>query len=154
MAEPYQMLTFNGGEVGRSALVRVDLATAARWAETAENVLFDTLGNMSKAPGTLFLQETPASAVTVLRPFIFSAEVSLVLEMSAQTMRFISGSTYLSSLATTTTNGGFADESGAPAAGGGAAPGEGSGGIGDPIGGGSGGGNYPDITYYIDGAIP
>lgn len=154
MAEPYQMLTFNGGEVGQATLVRTDLSNAPRWAERAENVFFDTLGGVSKAPGTLYLGETPGSGAALLRPFIFSAEVSLVMEMSNQTMRFISGSTYLATLATTTTNGGFSDESGVVSGGGGAPPDEGSGGITDPIGGGGGGGNYPDIIYYIDGPVP
>lgn len=154
MAEPYQMLSFNGGEVGRTALARVDVNTASRWAETAENVFFDVLGGVSKAPGTVFLRETPSSNPTVLRPFIFSAEVTLVLELSSQTLRFISGETYLTTQAPATTNGPFTDESGAVSAGGGTAPGEGSGGITDPVGGGNGGGNYPDIIYYIDGDIP
>lgn len=151
MAEPYQMLSFNGGEVGRTALARVDVNTASRWAETAENVFFDVLGGVSKAPGTLFLRETPSSSPTVLRPFVFSAEVTLVLEMSNQLMRFVSGETYLTTLATTTTNGGFTDESGVVSGGGGTPPDEGSGGITDPIG---GGGSYSDIVYYIDGQIP
>lgn len=138
MAEPYQLLTFSAGEVGRQTLARTDLANAPKWAEIAENVLLDTLGGFSKAPGTLFLRETPSSSITVLRPFVFSADVALVLELSNQLIRFVSGETYLTMQGPTTTNGGFADVSGAVSGGGGAPPGEGSGGIGDPIGGGDG----------------
>lgn len=162
------VVAFNGGEVGAEALARSDLENYPRVAAEMLNIIPSVQGGMSKAPGSRYvatvagigevleedgdeeLDEDSETALTegetlaILHPFIRpdpSGDVLIVLEMSANQMRFIDDATeaYVTLTGTAATVGAWSDESAAPDPGGGDPLEPGTGGVGDPF--------YPDIDY-------
>ena len=86
--------SFNGGEVGKRALARVDLTDLyPKCAETMENCWASVQGPLSKVPGTEHFGTSASNAVAILRPFIFDEDDSVLLELSNLKMRFQPGRT-------------------------------------------------------------
>lgn len=77
----------NAGEVGPTALTRVDLEKMRLGAETMLNFMPNVLGPMEIRPGLKYLSSTYADTRTRLVPFIFSADTTSLLEISASGMR-------------------------------------------------------------------
>lgn len=87
MAMNVPLVSFNGGEIGKEAMARVDLDVYSTCAETMENVFPLLAGGMIKAPGTIVSDETPSSGVAIVRPFIYNVDDTLTLEFSDNIIR-------------------------------------------------------------------
>lgn len=131
-----EVVAFNAGELGKEALARVDLDNYPRGAEIMENIFPLRQGGMTKAPGTIYVGETPSSAVALLRPFIFSENQRFAMELSNAKVRLIYEGAYVGLQGAAATVGAWSDESGVTSSGGGSAP---SGGTSGPPGSGGGG---------------
>lgn len=117
---PY--LAFNGGEIGARALVRTDLDTYNRCAETMVNCWPAPEGEMAKVPGTIFVDKSEAGG-GVVRAFEYSVSDNLILVFTASKMKAITtGGAFLTIAGGAATVGTWTDESAAPPSGGGAAP--------------------------------
>ncbi|TXH47207.1 MAG: hypothetical protein E6Q97_27615 [Desulfurellales bacterium] len=81
------LVSFNGGEIGKEAMARVDMDVYATCAEIMENVFPLLTGGMIKAPGTIVCDETPGSGVAIVRPFIYNVDDTLTLEFSDNALR-------------------------------------------------------------------
>lgn len=126
-----QLTNFLGGEVDQYTLARTDLAIHSSTAETLENVYLTARGAMELAPGTIYIGETPSSAVALVRPWAFSLDSAFCLELSENLVRFISDEAYVSLEGAAATVATFTDESAVAPAGGDPAP-SGGGGSGNP----------------------
>lgn len=126
------LLAFNGGEAGKQTLARVDLDIYSRFSEVFSGVFADLRGGMSKAPGTLYVDEAYNSEQTYLRSFTFNDDDNVVLMFSGGRLGFMSGDFFLTAGSGDVTLGSWTDESAVPDTGGGDAPGDGTGGIFDP----------------------
>lgn len=82
------LINFNGGEIGREAMSRVDLEVYPTCADTMENCFPLLGGGLIKAPGSIICDETPGSAIARVLPFIFDVTDSFVLEFGHNTLRF------------------------------------------------------------------
>lgn len=159
------LVSFNGGEVDKESLARIDYENYRTLAETMENVFPYVQGKMAKAPGSKFIDDVTALAVVtdedggieldeddeealtegdslaVLRPFVRSGSLTYALEFAANQMRFIDNSTgaYVTITGTAQTVGAWSDESAAPPSGGDPPITGGSSDVGDPF--------YDDIDY-------
>lgn len=134
-----EIVAFTGGEVDKYTLARTDLAIHSSTAETLENLFLIEQGAMELAPGTIHIGETPSSGVSLVRPWAFSLEAAFCLEISANLLRFITGTGYVLLTGAAATIGNFADQSAAPPAGGGA----------PPAGGGGEGNNPPSEGEWV-----
>ncbi len=81
------LVSFNGGEIGKEAMARVDLDVYSTCAEVFENALPLLSGGMIKAPGTIVSDETPSSNPAIVRPFIYNVDDTLTLEFSSNVIR-------------------------------------------------------------------
>jgi hypothetical protein len=133
-----EVVAFNAGELGKEALARVDLENYARGAEIMENIFPLRQGGMTKMPGTLHVTSTPSNAQAWVRPFVFSDAVRFGLEITADSIRFISDGALVSLTGAAATLAGWTDQSAAAPTGGGTAPDGGTGDLDpvDPFGGG------------------
>lgn len=111
-------LSFNRGEVAKTALGRVDLERLRLSAETQVNWLPAALGPMMLRPGTKYIGSTKSNAAARLIPFVFSNDDLALIEISDSIMRvWIVGNdteTLVSrpSVSTTVTNGDFSASGG------------------------------------------
>lgn len=87
MAMNVPLVSFNGGEIGKEAMARVDLDVYSTCAETMENIFPLLTGGMIKAPGTIVSDETPSSGIAIVRPFIYNVDDTLTLEFSDNIIR-------------------------------------------------------------------
>jgi len=159
------IVSFNGGEVDKESLARIDYETYRSVAETMENVFPYVQGKMAKAPGSKFIDDVTALAVVteegggieldedgdealtegdslaVLRPFVRSGALAYVLEFAANQIRFIDNATgaYVTITGTAQTVGAWSDQSAAPPTGGDPPITGGSSDVGDPF--------YVDVDY-------
>lgn len=122
-----EVVAFNAGELGKEALARVDIENYPRGAEIMENIFPLRQGGMTKMPGTIYVGTTPSSAVTLLRPFIFSEEQRFAMEFSALKIRLIFEGAYVTVVGAAATIGTWTDVSATTSTGGGAAPDGGTG---------------------------
>jgi hypothetical protein len=158
---------FNGGEVDKESLARVDLDLYSRVCEQMENIFPYTQGKMSKVPGSIFLDDitalaevteedgdvvldeagdpvlTEGDSLGVVRAFVRSDELAYVLELSANQIRFILGEDYVTIDGAATTLGAWSDQTAAPPTGGDPPIDPGYSDVSDPF--------YPDFTYLITG---
>jgi hypothetical protein len=132
-----EVVAFNAGELGKEALARVDIENYPRGAEIMENIFPLRQGGMTKMPGTIYVAGTPSNAQAWLRPWVFSDEVRIGIEISATKIRFIEDGALMTIVGAAATVGAFSDESTAATSGGGAPP---DGGTGDVDTGGFDGG--------------
>lgn len=136
-----EVVAFNAGELGKEALARVDIENYPRGAEIMENIFPLRQGGMTKMPGTIHVASTPDDAQAWLRPWIFSESVSFALEITADTIRFVTNGGLVTLEGAAATVGGWTDESAVAPTGGGAPPDGGTGDVdGGDFGGGGGGG--------------
>lgn len=77
----------NAGEVGKTALARVDLEKMRLAAEEMVNFTPTVLGPISMRPGLKYLGSTEGDAKCRLLPFIFNASTTSLLEITAGGMR-------------------------------------------------------------------
>lgn len=77
----------NAGEVGPTALARVDLEKMRLAAETMVNFVPTVLGPISMRPGLKYLGSTLGDAKCRLLPFIFNASTTSLIEITAGGMR-------------------------------------------------------------------
>jgi hypothetical protein len=77
----------NAGEVGRTALARVDLEKMRLAAEEMVNWVPTVLGPISIRPGLKYLGSTVSDAKCRLLPFIFNASTTSLIEVTAGGMR-------------------------------------------------------------------
>lgn len=117
-----ELIAFNGGEIGPKTLARTDLDTYARCAETMENIWPTPSGDMSKMPGTIYIDAAPAGDEVLLRSFEYSVSDNLVMVWSDESMKLIYADAFLTIEGATATLGTFSDESAAASTGGGTAP--------------------------------
>lgn len=111
-------LAFNGGEIGPRALARTDLDTYNRCAETMVNCWPAPEGELSKVPGTIFVDKSEAGG-GVLRAFDYSVSDNLILVFTASKMKVITtDDTFLTIAGGAATIGTWTDQSAAPPSGG------------------------------------
>lgn len=77
----------NAGEVGKTALARVDLEKMRLAAEEMVNFTPTVLGPISMRPGLKYLGSTEGDAKCRLLPFIFNASTTSLIEVTAGGMR-------------------------------------------------------------------
>lgn len=130
------LYALNGGEIDGRTQARADLDVYPRTADVLENIFASMKGGIAKAPGTQFIAECPESTVVLARSFYY-ASVKYMLELSDEKMRFVLGDGLVLLEGADATIGSFTDESAAPPTGGDPPTDGGSGGVGNPIGGGS-----------------
>lgn len=137
-----EVVAFNAGELGKEALARVDLENYARGSEIMENIFPLRQGGMTKMPGTIHVANTPSDAQAWIRPFVFSDAVRFGLEITADSIRFISDGALVTLTGAAATLAGWTDESAVTPTGGGTPPSGGTGDVDpvDPFGGGGFGG--------------
>lgn len=145
-----EVVAFNAGELGKETLARVDLENYPRGAEIMENIFPLRQGGMTKAPGTIYVGETPSSAIALLRPFIFSENQRFAMEMSNGKVRLIYQGAYVAIGGAAATVGAWSDESAVTSSGGGAPL---SGGTAGPPGSGGGGVDPGYDGSYTGGTI-
>lgn len=98
MATPLLQPSFTGGELSPSLYARVDLARYGTSLRTCKNFLIRPWGGVANRPGFGYVGEVKDSADrTRLVPFIYSTEVSYVLEVGDQYMRFLANGAYVES---------------------------------------------------------
>lgn len=104
----------NAGEVGASALTRVDLEKMRLAAESMINFIPTVLGPISMRPGLRYLGSTYNDQPCRLLPFIFNASTTNLVEITAAGLRVRSGTNLVSypNHSTTLTNGEFTTSSG------------------------------------------
>lgn len=78
---------FNRGEIGKTALARVDAQGLRLAAETQENFLPMPQGPMMLRPGSAYLGNTKSDRTGRLIPFIFSRDDTALLELTEGTLR-------------------------------------------------------------------
>jgi hypothetical protein len=100
----------NVGEVSRLALARVDLERMRLAAEEQLNFIPQVLGPAMLRPGTEYLTSTRVDAAAKLVPFVFSASVTALLELTDFRMRVLLDGVPLArpSVTASVTNGTFA----------------------------------------------
>ncbi|HBX94994.1 MAG: hypothetical protein GOVbin52_43 [Prokaryotic dsDNA virus sp.] len=119
----FELISFNGGEIGVRSLGRIDLASYARCAETMENVFITPQGELSKAPGTVYIGTAKSGEETVLlRSFEYAVDDNLLMVFSDTNMQLITDDAFVTIDGAAATIGTFSDQSSAPSTGGGAAP--------------------------------
>lgn len=87
--------TFNGGEIGKEAMARVDLEIYPACAEVMENVFPLMQGPMIKAPGSEYIGQTYHNSTAIVRPFVFSVDQSRVLEITDSRIDIVNGNSYV-----------------------------------------------------------
>lgn len=88
---PYAALTsFNAGELSPKMVGRTDVSQYFKGCKTLENFLVTPYGAVERRPGTLFLARAKSTRVRLV-PFVFSSEISFVLEFGEKYCRFFSG---------------------------------------------------------------
>lgn len=120
------LAAFNRGIISKKALARVDVGRVALSAEEQTNWMPRVLGSMSLRPGMKYLANTLNDLPAIYIPFVFAADDTALIELTANSMRVWDGQ--LESIVSrgaavsTITNGNFttdltgwtdADESGA-----------------------------------------
>jgi hypothetical protein len=88
-------VAFNGGEVGKEALARVDLDPYPTTCALMENCLSLLSGAMIKAMGTEYIGRASNDAFAVVRPFVFDKDQTRVLEISDSQMSLVDGDAYV-----------------------------------------------------------
>lgn len=91
MGQNVPLALFNGGEIGKEALARVDLEVYPSTAEVMENVLPLMGGAMIKAPGSEFICALADNTTAKVRPFVFNIDETRVLQFRDGEMRIIDG---------------------------------------------------------------
>lgn len=101
--------TFNRGLISRRGLARVDLPRTAISAELMTNWIARTLGSMSIRPGWEYIESTRSNTVARTFPFIFAADDTARLEITAGMLRVLVDDELISRPAVTAsvTNGTF-----------------------------------------------
>lgn len=99
----------NAGEVGQTALARVDLEKMRLAAESMVNFIPTVLGPISMRPGLKYLGSTYNNLPCRLLPFIFNASTTSLIELTASGMRVRTNDTLVQYVnhASTVTNGDF-----------------------------------------------
>lgn len=97
------LLSFNGGEVGRDTLNRVDLEGYGRYSETMENFLPLAQGPMTVRPPFLFQASTPGNASAWLLPFSYNVSQSFLLMFTEGALRIVQDGGVISRVAVSTT---------------------------------------------------
>jgi len=88
--------TFSSGELAPGLYARTDLTKYASGLRTCRNVQVSRAGNLANRSGTSFTGEVKDSSKTVrLIPFIYSDDVSYVLEFGEYYIRFIKDGAYV-----------------------------------------------------------
>lgn len=108
------LFAMNGGEASPLALARVDLQRMKIMAETMLNCFPRVIGMMQFRPGLGYQASTASDAAARNIPFVFAADDTALVEVSAAAMRFIINGTALTrvSVATVVTNGDFSSATG------------------------------------------
>lgn len=99
----------NAGEVGTTALARVDLEKMRLAAESMINFFPSVLGPISIRPGLKYLGSTSSDLKCRLLPFIFNASTTSLIEITSAGMRVRTADSLVTypNHATVLTNGGF-----------------------------------------------
>lgn len=84
----FAFTNFTAGEWGPQLDGRADLAKYRNAVRLMENFIIRPQGPATHRPGTRYVSQTRANATARLIPFRFAADESLMLELSAQTLRF------------------------------------------------------------------
>lgn len=102
-------LTFNRGIMSRLAGARVDLQRTSLSAEEMVNWMPRALGSMMLRPGWQYLGSTYSDAAALLIPFVYAADDTAILEVTASGLRVWIGDEVVSrdSVSTAITNGTF-----------------------------------------------
>lgn len=102
-------LTFNRGIMSRLAGARVDLQRTSLSAEEMVNWMPRALGSMMLRPGWQYLGSTYANAAAVLIPFVYAADDTAIMEITASGLRVWVDDEVVTrgSVATAITNGTF-----------------------------------------------
>lgn len=102
-------LSFNGGEVGRDTLNRVDLEGYGRYSQTMENWLPLAQGPMTVRPPLYYQVNTPTNAPSWLLPFSYNVSQSFLLLFTDGELRIVQDGGIVSrvSVATMISNGDF-----------------------------------------------
>lgn len=95
MGQPLIQPTFSGGELSPSLQARVDIERYGNSVKTGKNFLVRPYGGMVNRPGLQFLGRSASQAggdagrySARIIPFVFSTDISYVVEMTAFKMRF------------------------------------------------------------------
>ena len=87
---PYVALTsFNAGELSPKMIGRTDVSQYFKGCKTLENFLVTPYGAVERRPGTRFLARAKSTRVRLV-PFVFSSEISFILEFGEKYCRFFS----------------------------------------------------------------
>lgn len=81
----------NAGEVGSTALARIDLEKMRMAAESMINFIPSVLGPMSIRPGTEYIGSTYGDESARLLPFVFNASTTSLIEITGTTLRVRNG---------------------------------------------------------------
>lgn len=81
------LLSFNRGEIAKTALARVDLERMRLSAETQVNFAPMVIGPMMLRPGTAYKGATYANATSRPLPFVFSNDDTAILELTDSILR-------------------------------------------------------------------
>lgn len=87
----YAALTsFNAGELSPRMIGRTDVSQYFKGCRTLNNFLVTPYGAVERRPGTMFLGRAKSDKVRLV-PFVFSSEVSFILEFGHNCCRFFTG---------------------------------------------------------------
>ena len=102
-------VALNRGIISRYGLARIDLARTGMAAEEMTNWVPRVMGSMSLRPGMKYVGTTRSNALAKLFPFIFAADDTAHLEITAGVMRVRIDDTLITrpSVSATVTNGSF-----------------------------------------------
>lgn len=84
------LTSFNAGELSPRMIGRTDVSQYFKGCRTLSNFLVTPYGAVERRPGTVFLGRAKSDKVRLV-PFVFSSEVSFVLEFGHNCCRFFSG---------------------------------------------------------------
>lgn len=102
-------LSFNGGEVGRDTLNRVDLEGYARYSEMMENWLALAQGPMTVRPPLMHQVRTPGNAKALIKRFSYNVSQSFLQMFTSLELRILQAGGIISreSVSTSITSGDF-----------------------------------------------
>lgn len=108
------LLAFNGGEVSKDALARVDVEKLRLAAECQVNFAPTVIGAMSLRGGLGYLGSVKSDAAALLIPFVFGSSDTALLELTSAVLRIWDGDALVTraSVATVVTNGDFSSSAG------------------------------------------
>lgn len=95
--------SLNAGEVGLTALARIDLEKMRMAAESMVNFIPTVLGPMGIRPGMNYLSSTQGDTKTRLIPFVFNADTTSLLEISSSGLRVRNSDTLVNYVTNSTT---------------------------------------------------